>query len=115
MGGSVAGLGWQLVVQARFESGMSFRLPWLIKVSRFESIERSAGTACGRTSRSATGALKGCGFNLRRTSLSKTLRHGREAVPFKTPALGVLPQPLEALRHPKSGALVLSGWVSSWT
>jgi hypothetical protein len=38
-----------------------------------------------------------------------------EAVPCKTPALRVLPQPMEALRHPKSGALVLSGWVSSWT
>jgi hypothetical protein len=33
MGGSVAGVGWQLVVQARFASGMSFRLPRLIKLS----------------------------------------------------------------------------------
>jgi hypothetical protein len=33
MGGSVAGVGWQLVVRARFESGLSFRLPWLIKLS----------------------------------------------------------------------------------
>jgi hypothetical protein len=33
MGGSVAGIGWQLVLQARFESGISFQLPRLIKLS----------------------------------------------------------------------------------
>jgi hypothetical protein len=33
MGGSVAGVGWRLVVQARFESGISFRLPRQIKLS----------------------------------------------------------------------------------
>jgi hypothetical protein len=33
MGGSVTSVGWQLVVQARFESGMPFRLPRLIKLS----------------------------------------------------------------------------------
>jgi hypothetical protein len=60
MGGSVAGVGWQLVAQARFELDMSFQLPRLLKLSLIRE-HRSTGTACGKTSRSATGALKGCG------------------------------------------------------
>jgi hypothetical protein len=59
----------------------------LTPLTHFEGVYRSAGTACGKTSKLAAGALKTRGFKPRRASFSKTYGTAGKPCPFKTPTL----------------------------